>query len=110
LREVLTDNSGRNKQPSAVILDSRTSGIDGRSGHRAGWRRWGKGRRVAIAVDTLDCWGPARHPGERARLERWQNWLNKRSIEQLAEVAFADQGYTGALPPMLSRGHLIGKW
>src|SRR5204862_1332348 len=55
LRAVLRLAEGRNEQPSATILDSRTLQSSPESGHRAGYdgakRR--KGSKVHLAVDTL---------------------------------------------------------
>lgn len=55
LREVLRILAGRNEQPSAVILDSRTLQSTMESGHRAGYDggKRKKGSKVHIAVDTL---------------------------------------------------------
>ena len=55
LREIMRILAGRNEQPSAVILDSRTlqSTVEsgGRAGYDGGKRK--KGSKVHIAVDTL---------------------------------------------------------
>jgi len=55
LREVLRLLSGRNEQPSAIILDSRTVQSTVESGHRAGYDggKRKKGSKVHMAVDTL---------------------------------------------------------
>jgi transposase len=55
LRELLRLLSGRNEQPSAVILDSRTLRYTVASRHRAGYDggKRKKGSKVHIAVDTL---------------------------------------------------------
>lgn len=55
LRELLRLLGGRNEQPSAVILDSRTLQSTVESGHRAGYDggKRKKGSKVHIAVDTL---------------------------------------------------------
>jgi transposase len=55
LREVLRVCAGREEQPTAVVIDSRTLQNTPESGHRAGYdgakRR--KGSKIHIAVDTL---------------------------------------------------------
>ncbi len=55
LRELLRLLDGRNEQPSAVILDSRTLQSTIESGNRAGYDggKRKKGSKVHMAVDTL---------------------------------------------------------
>jgi transposase len=55
LRELLRILNGRNEQPSAVILDSRTLQSTVESGSRAGYDggKRKQGSKVHIAVDTL---------------------------------------------------------
>ncbi len=55
LRAMLRVAQGRNAQPSAAILDSRTLQSSPESGHRAGYdgAKRKRGSKVHIAVDTL---------------------------------------------------------
>jgi len=100
LRALLRAYAGRNVQPSAVVLDSRTLQSTPESGARAGYdgakRR--KGSKVHAAVDTL---------GQLLALHVTPaNEQDREQVEQLAkavqeitgetvELAFVDQGYTG---------------
>ena len=100
LRVLLRTYAGRNPQPSAMVLDSRTLQSTPESGARAGYdgakRR--KGSKVHAAVDTL---------GQLLALHVTPaNEQDREQVEQLAkavqeitgetvELAFVDQGYTG---------------
>lgn len=103
LRDVLRVAQGRNPQPSAAILDSRTIQSTPESGARGGYdgakRR--KGSKVHLAVDTLGhllaLHVTAASEGDRAQVEQ----LAKKVQEVTGgtvEVAFVDQGYTGDEP------------
>lgn len=103
LREVLRVAQGRPAQPSAIILDSRTLQSTPTSGARAGYdgakRR--RGSKVHLAVDTRGQW-LALHVTPANEQDRAQV---KTLVEQVqavtgdnVEVAFVDQGYTGAQP------------
>ncbi|HZM36334.1 Transposase DDE domain protein [compost metagenome] len=100
LRVLLREHAGRNAQPSAMILDSRTLQSTPESGARAGYdgakRR--KGAKVHAAVDTLGHL-LALHVTPASEQDRAQ-------VEQLAQavqditgqsvtLAYVDQGYTG---------------
>jgi transposase len=100
LREILRMAQGRNAEPTAVILDSRTMQSRPESGARAGYdgakRR--KGSKVHVAVDTLGHLlavhvSPA-------------NEQDRKHVQQLAQavqeatghnvqLAYVDAGYTG---------------
>ena len=100
LRVLLRTYAGRNPQPTAMVLDSRTLQSTPESGARAGYdgakRR--KGSKVHAAVDTL---------GQLLALHVTPaNEQDREQVEQLAkavqeitgetvELAFVDQGYTG---------------
>lgn len=95
----LTQNRGR--QPSAVVLDGRTLQSTPESGHRAGYdgHKRKQGAKVHAAVDTLGSLlalvvTPADEQ-ERAQVEALAKDVQAVTGENV-EVAFADQGYTGA--------------
>lgn len=100
LRELLRLLSGRNEQPSAVILDSRTLQATIESGHRAGYDggKRKKGSKVHIAVDTLGQL-LALHVTPANEQDRHQVEVLVEHVQQVTgetvEVAFVDQGYTG---------------
>ena len=112
LRVLLRTYSGRNAQPSAMVLDSRTLQSTPESGARAGYdgakRR--KGSKVHAAVDTL---------GELLALHVTPaNEQDREQVEQLAqrvqqitgetvELAYVDQGYTGKTAEEGARKHGI---
>lgn len=101
LRTLLRVLSGRAAQPSAIVLDSRTLQSTPTSGSRAAYdgakRR--KGSKVHVAVDTLGhllalTVSPANEQ------DRAQVGQLAEAVQQVTgahvEVAFVDQGYTGA--------------
>lgn len=100
LRELLRLLSGRNEQPSAVILDSRTLQSTIESGHRAGYDggKRKKGSKVHIAVDTLGQL-LALHVTPANEQDRDQVEVLVKQVQQVTresvEVAFVDQAYTG---------------
>lgn len=100
LREVLRLLLGRNEQPSAVILDSRTVQSTVESGHRAGYDggKRKKGSKVHMAVDTLGQL-LALHVTPANEQDRHQVEVLIEHVQQVTgetvEVAFVDQGYTG---------------
>jgi transposase len=103
LRAGLRVAEGREAQPSAAILDSRTLHSTPTSGQRAGYdgakRR--RGSKVHIAVDT---WGhllalvvtPANEQ-DRAQVKALAAQVQQVTGESIG-IAFVDQGYTGAQP------------
>jgi transposase len=100
LRELLRVAQGRNAQPTAAILDSRTLPSTPESGARAGYdggkRR--KGSKTHMAVDTLGHL-LALHVSPANEQDRDQVAALARAIQEVTgatvEVAFVDQGYTG---------------
>ena len=103
LRELLRVAHGRAPQPTAAIFDSRTVQSTPESGGRAGYdgykRR--KGSKVHLAVDTLGHLLALRvTPADRQ--DRAQVAELAAAVQdatgQSVEVAFVDQGYTGAAP------------
>ncbi len=112
LRTLLRLAQGRNEQPSAVILDSRTLQSTPESGGRAGYdgAKRKKGSKTHMAVDTL---------GDLlALLVTPANEQDRDQVQQLAqqvqkvtgntvEVAFVDEGYTGEKAAQAAQGEGI---
>jgi transposase len=103
LRVLLREYAGREAQPSAIILDSRTIQSTPESGARAGYdgakRR--KGAKVHAAVDTLGHL-LALHVTPADEQDRAQVEQLARTVQQITgdsvELAYVDQGYTGDTP------------
>lgn len=103
LRLLLREAAGRARRPSAAILDSRTVQSTPESGARAGYdgykRR--KGSKTHLAVDTLgDLLAVLVTPADeqdRAQVGALAAAVREATGESV-EVAFVDQGYTGAEP------------
>ena len=112
LRALLRLAQGRNEQPSATIFDSRTMQSSPESGARAGYdgakRR--RGSKIHMAVDTLGQLlalqvTPA---NEQDRAQVGELAQQVQSVtNQNVEVAFVDQGYTGAKPQQAAAEHGI---
>lgn len=93
----------RNAEPSAVILDSRTLQSTPESGGRAGYdgakRR--KGSKVHAAVDTLGhllaVKVTAANEQDRAQVKELAQAVQA-ATEENVQLAYVDQGYTGAQP------------
>jgi len=103
LRVLLRLAAGRAPQPTAALFDSRTLQSTPESGARAGYdgakRR--EGSKLHAAVDTLGHLlalhaAPA-DTQDRAQVERLAAAVQA-ATGQTVEVAFVDQGYTGAEP------------
>jgi transposase len=103
LRMLLRLAEGRAAQPSAAILDSRTLQSTPESGARAGYdgAKRKRGSKVHMAVDTLGhllaLHVTAANAQDRAQVERLADQVQTVTGEAV-EVAFVDQGYTGAQP------------
>ncbi len=103
LRELLHALAGRNAQPRAVVIDSRTLQSTPESGDRAGYdgakRR--KGSKVHIAVDTLGHLLALTVTAADAQ-DRDQVAELAKQVQEITDdhvtVAFVDQGYTGETP------------
>ena len=103
LRMVLRLADGRQEQPSATILDSRTLQSTPESGPRAGYdgakRR--RGSKVHLAVDTLGhlltLHVTAANEQDRAQVQRLAQQVQA-VTGKAVEVAFVDQGYSGDQP------------
>lgn len=103
LRLLLRLAAQRSDAPSAAILDSRTLQSTPESGARAGFdgHKKRKGSKVHVAVDTLGHLlalkvTPANEQ-DRAQVAELAAALQEVSGENV-QVAFVDQGYTGAEP------------
>ena len=100
LRVLLREVAGRQGQPSAIILDSRTLQSTPESGARAGYdgakRR--KGAKVHAAVDTLGHL-LALHVTPADEQDRAQVAELAQAVQNLTDqsvtLAYVDQGYTG---------------
>jgi transposase len=103
LRLLLRVQAGRQGQPSAVILDSRTLTATPESGARAGYdgHKRRQGSKVHAAVDTLGQLlalhvTPANEQ-DRAQVARLAAAVQEATGAHV-ELAYVDQGYTGAAP------------
>jgi transposase len=91
----------RNAQPSATILDSRTVQSTPESGARAGYDGYKRrrGSKVHIAVDTLGhllaIKVTAANEQDRAQVAELTQRVQE-VTKQNVELAYVDQGYTGA--------------
>jgi transposase len=101
LRAVLRLAQGRNAEPSAAIFDSRTLQLTPESGTRAGDddAKRCRGSQVPMAVDTLGhllaVHVTAANEQDRHQVEELAAQVQD-VMEDTVEVAFVDQGYTGA--------------
>lgn len=112
LRVLLRLAEGRNAEPTAVILDSRTLQSSIESGARAGYdgHKRKRGAKVHLAVDTLGHLlalhvTPANEQ-DRAQVERLAAAVQEVTGGQV-DVAFVDQGYTGETPEQAAQSHGI---
>lgn len=112
LRELIRLGEGRDAQPSAMILDSRTLQSTPESGHRAGWdgAKRKNGSKVHLAVDTLGELltlhvTPADEQ-DRAQVAEVAEAVQEETGDTV-EVAFVDQGYTGDTPKQAAAEHGI---
>jgi transposase len=112
LRVLLRLAAGRAPQPTAAIFDSRTMQSTPESGQRAGYdgHKRKKGSKVHLAVDTLGhllalLVTPA-DAQERAQVERLAAAVQEATGETV-EVAYVDQGYSGAEPAQDAAAHGI---
>ncbi len=112
LREVLRVAQGRDAQPTAAIMDSRTLRSTPESGQRAGFdgHKKTKGSKVHIAVDTLGhllalLVTPANEQ-DRAQVGELTERIQE-ATGQNVEIAFVDQGYRGEVPKQAAEEHGI---
>jgi len=100
LRTMLRMGAGRNAQPGAAVLDSRTLQSSVESGERAGYdgAKRKRGNKVHMAVDTLGhllaLYVTPADETDRAAVRRVVAEVQA-ATGRAVEVAFVDQGYTG---------------
>jgi transposase len=112
LRSLLRVFTGRNLQPTAVIVDSRTLQSTPESGARGGYdgakRR--KGSKVHAAVDTLGHL-LALHVTAASEQDRAQVQQLAEQVQTITgnhvELAYVDQGYTGDAAKEAAENHGI---
>jgi transposase len=112
LRALLRWTEGRADDPSAVVLDAATRQSTPESGARAGWDGYKRrnGSKVHLAVDTLGHL-LALHVTPANTQEREQVAILAAAVQEITgdavELAFVDQGYTGAKPAQAAATHGI---
>ncbi len=112
VQELLRHFGGRKGQPTAVCIDSRTLQSTPESGARAGYdgakRR--KGSKVHIAVDTLGhlmaLKVTAANEGDREQIAALSEQIQQ-VTGNTVELAYVDQGYTGAAAAEAAQQHGI---
>ena len=103
LRRILRVLEGRHEEPSAAIFDSRTLQSTPESGKRAGYdgAKRKRGSKVHLAVDTLGHL-LSLHVTPADEQDRQQVGKLAKSVQKQTgksvELAYVDQGYTGARP------------
>ena len=112
LRAVLRLAAGRHEAPSAAIFDSRTLRSTPESGTRAGYdgAKRKRGSKLHLAVDTLGHLlalhvTPA-SADDRAEVGRLAEAVQDATGDAV-DIAFVDQGYTGAKPAAAAQAHGI---
>jgi transposase len=112
LRALLRTVEGRDQQPTAAILDSRTLRSTPESGHRAGYdgAKRKRGSKVHAAVDTLGHLlalhvTPASEQ-DREQVEKLAEAVQEVTAESV-ELAYVDQGYSGERPAADAQGRGI---
>jgi transposase len=112
LRTVLRLAAGRKAQPSAAILDSRTLRSTPESGARAGYdgAKRKQGAKLHLAVDTLGhllaLHLTSANADDRAEVGRLAQAVQA-STRQSVQLAYVDQGYTGARAADAAKAHGI---
>ena len=112
LRAVLRWLQGRQADPSAAVLDSRTLQSTPESGPRAGYdgAKRKKGSKIHLAVDTLGhllaLHVPPATEQDRAQVGRLAQAAQETTHESV-ELAYVDQGYTGDRPAQAAQEHGI---
>jgi|SRR5271170_2151027 len=112
LRELLRMTEGRDKDPTAMVIDSRTLQSSPESGARAGYdgAKRKKGSKVHMAVDTLGHLLALRVTAadvqDRQQVRKLAQEVQNVTDESV-ELAFVDQGYTGEQPVQDAARHGI---
>lgn len=113
LRAVLRLAAGRDPEPGAAVLDSRTLRSTPESGGRAGYdgAKRKKGSKLHMAVDTLGhvlaLHVTAADADDRAEVEHLARTVQA-VTDGNVDVAFVDQGYTGERAASAAGAHGIG--
>ena len=106
LRVLIREYSGRQAQPSAMILDSRTLQSTPESGARGGY----EGAKVHAAVDTLGnllaLHVTSANEQDRAQVEQLAKAVQEITGDTV-EIAYVDQGYTGEDAKQQAQAHGI---
>ncbi len=109
LRVLIRIGEGRNPEPTAAIFDSRTVQGTPESGQRAGYDGYKKkkGSKIHLAVDTLGqllvlIVTPADEQ-DRAQVEELAAAVQDATGDNV-ELAYVDQGYSGAEPEQAADG------
>jgi transposase len=112
LRALLRLASGRNEEPTAAIIDSRTLRSTPESGPRAGYdgAKRKRGSKLHLAVDTLGHLlalhvTPA-NVDDRAEVGRLAEAIQEATGESVT-LAYVDQGYTGEKAAEAAKQHGI---
>ena len=112
LRAVLRLAAGRQAQPSAAILDSRTLRSTPENGERAGYdgAKRKRGSKLHLAVDTLGhllaLHVTAASADERAEVGRLAEAVQEATGSSV-RLAYVDQGYTGERAGEAAQAHGI---
>jgi transposase len=112
LREALREAAGRNKQPTAAVIDSRTLRSTPESGARAEYdgAKKTKGSKVHLAVDTLGhllaLIVTAADEQDRDLVDELTEEVEK-ITDGSVELAYVDQGYTGKKAAAAAEKHGI---
>lgn len=110
LRTLVRLFAGKDAKPTAAILDARTMQSTPESGARAGYdgHKKRKGSKIHAAVDTLGMLlalkVTAANEQERAQVGELVQAVQKVTGNKI-EIAFVDQGYTGADPAEAAAEH-----
>jgi transposase len=112
LRALLRLTKGKDKEPTAAILDSRTLRSTPESGNRSGYdgAKRKRGSKVHAAVDTLGHLlalhvTPASEH-DREQVEKLAEAIREATGDSV-ELAYVDQGYTGEQPAREAAEHGI---
>ena len=112
LRALLRLGEGRDKEPTAAILDSRTLRSTPESGNRSGYdgAKRKRGSKVHAAVDTLGHLLALRvtpaNEQDREQVAALAETIQEVTGESV-ELAYVDQGYTGEQPSAEAKKHGI---
>lgn len=112
LRAVLRLAAGRDEEPTAAIIDSRTLRSTPESGPRAGYdgAKRKRGSKLHLAVDTLGHLLALRvtpaNVDDRTEVGRLAEAIQEATGESVT-LAYVDQGYTGDKPAEAAKQHGI---